>query len=64
MISVFNGKNFTDAELACMPLVKPEKASERWKGVPHFDLVKTLENRNDDPSNPQGLYFPENFIKC
>lgn len=47
MISVFNGKNFTDAELACIPLVKPEKASERWKGVPHFDLVKTLENRMD-----------------
>ena len=47
MINVIGGKNFTDAELACMPLVKPENVTERWKGVPHFDLVKTLEDRMD-----------------
>ncbi len=31
--------------------------------IPSNELysIKTLENRNDDPSNPQGLYFPENF---
>lgn len=47
MISVCNSHNFTDAELAAMPMVKPEKASERWKGVPHFDLIKTIEDRMD-----------------
>ena len=31
--------------------------------IPSNELysIKTMENRNDDPSNPQGLYFPENF---
>lgn len=31
--------------------------------IPSNELysIKTLENRNDDPNNPQGLYFPENF---
>lgn len=47
MITVHGGKNFTDAELKNMELKRPVGVSDRWQGVAHYDLVKTLENRMD-----------------
>lgn len=47
MITVINGKNLTDNELKKMELQKPVGVSNRWMGIPHFDLVNTLEQRMD-----------------
>lgn len=45
MITVVNGKNLTDAQLKKMELRRPTFVSDRWQGIPHFDLVNTLEER-------------------
>ena len=47
MIAVCNGRNMTDNELKLLPFTRPEFVSDRWQGVPHYDLVHTLETRMD-----------------
>lgn len=44
MITVVNGKLSTN-DLKSLTTLKPEKAGDRWRGVPHYDLATTLESR-------------------
>lgn len=47
MISVMGGKNLTDEQLKKIELVRPDWVSDRWQGIRHYDLVKTMEERMD-----------------
>lgn len=47
MITVMGGANLTDKQLEKLEFQRPEGVSSRWQGIPHFDLVKTMENRMD-----------------
>lgn len=47
MLRVNNGKNYTDSELANFEVIRPEKVSDRWKGIKHVDLVSCLERQMD-----------------
>lgn len=45
MISVMGGQNLTDKQLKALKLERPAGVSDRWSGIPHFDLVRTMEDR-------------------
>lgn len=47
MITVPDNANLTDLQLKAMPFDKPAGVSNRWQGIPHYDLVHTLEERMD-----------------
>lgn len=47
MITVMGSRNLTDGEIKAVEMVRPEKVSNRWQGVPHYELVQTLQERMD-----------------
>jgi len=42
MINVIGGRLGME-DLKKVPLVKPEKAGSRWKGIPHYELASNIE---------------------
>ena len=42
MITVIDGRLNT-ADLAAIPVIKPERAGSRWIGINHHDLARSIE---------------------